>query len=132
MVNAEYDRQYAASPFYRWSVPALSDANPVNMSWETQDTTSKKYLPFNSMRITNNGADDVIVYPNQDLTWAVQVPKGTIIVIDKNAIPAVSSIAIKRGGTTTILADTVIIECWREAVTPESAFQKLHRRFFGG
>lgn len=131
MTQRSYNREYGASPTFKWTNPELSDSNQVNVSWETYNTTSKKYLPFNFTRIVNNGEDDILFYPNQDTNQEILIPKGTIISIDERTIPALSSFAIKRAGSTTITASKIVINCSKQGQDGDSVVSRLHRRLFG-
>lgn len=134
MVNNNYSRQYETSPSFRWTNGSSisSGADPVNVSWESQDTNSKKYLPFNFTRIVNNGEDDINFYPNQDLNSPILVPKGTIITLDRQSLPALSTFAIENAGSTTITASKIVVNNFREGVDGLSIVQKLHKRLLGG
>lgn len=134
VMKASYDRTHAPSKSFRWSNPAtIAPGAEVRVSWEAQDTTSKKYLPFNFTRIVNNAGEDVTFYPNQDTTNAFTVPAGTIITMDRQSVPAVSSFTIVNDDSTnTIQIGEVVVSNSREGVTTDSFVQRLHRRLSRG
>ena len=131
-IQQPYSRVYAASPSYQWTNAAITDSNQLNVSWETYNSDSQKYLPFNFIRIVNNGEDDINFYPNQNTDFIILVPKGTIITIDERTVPALRSFAIKRTGTTNITANKIIVNCSRQAQSTDSIVSRLHERLLGG
>lgn len=129
-MNKTYSREFEASPTFQWTNGAISDSNIISVSWETYNTTSKKYLPFNFTRIVNNGEDDIYFYPNQDTNKSIYVPKGSIMSIDESTIPALSSFSLKRAGTTNITASKIFITNSRQGQTSDSIVSRLHKRLF--
>ena len=125
-----YSRKYEASPTFQWLNSAINDANAINVSWETYNTITQKYLPFNSVTIVNNGEDSIFFYPNQNLDNGFLIPKGTIFSLDSTTLPALSSFSIKRAGSTNITASKIIINCSKEGQTPTSIIERLHKRLF--
>lgn len=125
---SQYTRKYGPSPAFQWTNAEISDDNLINVSWESEDFTSKKYLPFNFTRIINQGEDNIIFYPNQDTSNPFLIVKGTQQTIDRSSLPAVSSFAIKRSGTNTITASKIVVVNSKEAETETSMLQRLHRR----
>lgn len=133
MSSIDYRRKYESSPNYQWeNSSSITDDNLIRVSWETEDTTTQKYLPFNFTRIINNGETDIYFYPNQDEERGFLVPKGTIQSFDGRTIPALSSFAIKRATATTITANKIVISNHKEGQTADSIVQRLHKRVLGG
>lgn len=128
-----YEDQYGQSPTAQWSNSASIVAGAdVRISWESQLTWTKRFLPFDFTRIVNNGESDITFYPNQDDNNAIFVPKGTIISMDRNALPALSSFRIKNmDSVTTITANKIYVNCHKEGQNTDSVVERLHRRLFG-
>ena len=127
----KYERNYGTSPIFSYDNAALTDSNIKNVTWESADATSKKYLPFDSCLISNNGEDDIIVYPNQNSSSGILVRKNTEKAINRNTVPAWSSFGYKRNGTTNITASTVKFSFWKEGVDSDSVARLVHKRIFG-
>jgi len=124
-----YTRKFDVSPSFRWAnASSISSGSALNVSWESYNTASQKYLPFNFTRVVNNGEDDIIFYPNQDTNQGIDVPQGTIITLDRQSIPALGGFRIENAGTTTISASKIVVTNSREGVNTESIVQKFHRR----
>lgn len=128
-----YSRQYENSPQFRWANSGtITVGSYINVSWETEDTTSKKYLPFNLTRIINNASADIIFYPNQNTDSGITVPAGTILTIDRITLPALSTFQIKNSdSSTSITAGQIIVTNSREGQNADSVVQRLHQRLFG-
>lgn len=132
MINNSYSRKNEVSPSFRWANTGtiLTTASDV-VSWESYNTASKKYLPFNFTRIINNGEGDIIFYPNQDMNQGIDIPKGTIITLDRQSVPALSSFKIVNNSAVSITASKIVITNSREGVDGLSIVQKLHKRILG-
>jgi len=132
MINNSYSRQSEVSPSFRWANASsiLASADLI-VSWESYNSASQKYLPFNFTRIINNGESDIIFYPNQDMNQGIDVPKGTMVALDRQTVPALSSFKIVNNGSITISASKIIVTNSREGVNTESIVQKLHKRILG-
>ena len=131
-INQSYSREYEASPSFQWiNASSILAGATVNVSWETEDATTQKYLPFNFTRIVNNGEADLWFYANQQTNKAFYVPAGTIISIDRATLPALSSFTIKNAdGSTSISANKIIVTNSREGQTSDSVIERLHKRLF--
>ena len=130
-MNDTYQREYDASPSYQWyNAGQLASGSVISMSWETYNTVTKKYLPFNLTRIVNNGESDIWFYPNQNMNNGIYVPKGTILTMDFNFLPALSYFAIKNAQTTTITVGKIIVTCSKQGQSADSIVSRLHKRLF--
>jgi len=132
MIKQSYTREFGASPSFIWKNAEIAVANQINVSWETYNTASQKYLPFNYVRIVNNGEADIWFYPNQDTSNPHYITKGSIVSYDRRTIPALSSFAVKRATATTITADKIIISCSKELEGTDSIVARLHKRLTRG
>ena len=131
MIKKSYERNFEESPRFNYENPELAVGGSDVISWETKDSRSQKYLPFNFTRIVNNGEDDIWFVPNQDSNNKILVIKGTIISLDRSSLPAVSSFKIENAGTNIISASKIIITNSREGVTGDSVVERLHKRLLG-
>lgn len=130
-INKTYQREFESSPSFQWTnAGTILTTKDFNVSWESQDANSIKYLPFNFTRIINNSSYDIIFYPNQDANNPITVPSGTIQSIDKRTLPAVHSFKIKNNGTGSITAGQIVITNSREGQTGDSIVERLHKRLF--
>lgn len=131
MANDNYARTYEASPQYQWSnASTITSGSDLNVSWETQDRTSQKYLPFNFTRIVNNSGEDITFYPNQG-SRGILCPAGTIQSIDARSIPALSSFRVLNSGTGTIGANEIVVTNSRTGQDIDSIIERVHKRLFG-
>lgn len=127
-----YSRNFEASPSFQWSnASQITTGATLTVSWETYNTSSQKYLPFNFTRIVNNSSEDIIFYPQQDSNQSYTIPSGTIITIDKRSIPAIDKFSIKNNGAGNVGAGEIIINNSREGQSTDSIVERLHERLFG-
>lgn len=131
MYGRSYGRDFEASPFFQWkNNNALSSGSKVGIDWEFYNTKSKKYLPFNTTRIINNGEYDINFYPNKNEDNPILVVKGTIISLDKSSLPALSSFLIENLGDADITANKIVVTNSREGQTQDSVISRLHQKLF--
>lgn len=128
MMKKNYDRKFAPSPRFQWENAELTVGSVESNSWETKDRRSQKYLPFNFTRIVNNGESDIWFYANQSLNNAIFVPKGTIISLDRESLPAISSFKIENAGTVTISASKIVVTNSRSGEDVDTVVSRLHKR----
>lgn len=132
MMEKTYSREYEASPSFTWLNSSLAIGSTQILDWETYNSSSVKYLPFNFIRIINNGEDDIWIYPQQDSSRKFLVPKGTFSSISRATIPALTSCSIVHAGSTSnISASKIIITCSKEGETTDSIVSRLHKRLYG-
>lgn len=132
MIQKSYSRKSEVSPSFRWANASSITAGAYTVaSWESYNSASQKYLPFNFTRIINNGEGDIIFYPNQDTSQGIDVPKGTIISLDRQSVPALSSFRIENVSGVDITSGKIVITNSREGVDSETIVQKVHKRIFG-
>lgn len=128
----DYNRIYDASPSFQWINSAqLTVGSTISSAWESYNSTTQKYLPFNMTRIVNNGEDDIYFYPNENSGQKIFIPKGTIITMDFNFLPALRTFTIAHAGSTsTISANKIIVTCSRQGQNSDSIVARLHKRLF--
>lgn len=129
--TAEYARKFETSPIFRQRNTATITANSYfNYDWEVSSPSeAKKYLPFNLLIVTNNNTSSPMeLYINGDVLPVKYIPAGTIVTIDRDTIPAFSSVVLKNIGSTTIAIGEIEIVAQREAIKPEEMAQNLHKR----
>ena len=132
---AEYSRVYETSPIFRQRNTATIATNAYfTYNWEISEPTgAKKYLPFNLLIITNNNTSSALeLYINGDVLPVKYIPAGVIVSIDRDTIPAFTSVVLKNIGSTTIAIGELEIVAQREAIKPEQIAQNLHKDFYGG
>jgi hypothetical protein len=132
IIDNEYGREFDASPQYIWiNATTIAASATRAVDWESYNSDSKRFLPFNFTRLVNNSSVDIWFYPNQDTNKGLFIPKGTILSMDKNALPALSSFSIKNNdGSTATGTNNIIMTCSREAQTADSVVARLHKRLF--
>ena len=128
VLKTTYDRQYGASRRFSHTNASLASGAVHFFNWEDEDGTSRKYLPFNEIRIINNSSQALIVYPNQDQSNPNHVPAGTISSLNRYNVPAVWGIGYKNNGTSTINAGEIIIESAKSGEELDTVFSRTHRR----
>jgi len=128
--KTNYRRTYEASPIYRFRNSALSPAESETFDIGEREKTSQKWLPLTNLRIVNNSAYNLILFPNQQQEGMV-IPAGTILSFDRKTIPALYSFRIQNiDSSNTINADLIDISVWKEAVEFDQAFAQMHKAFF--
>lgn len=129
----QFNRKYGVSPAFQYkNASSITAGSYLNIHWESQNANALNYLPFNLTRIINNGEDVITFYPNQDTSNAILVPSGTIITIDRQTIPALTSFRIENSGTNTISANKIFVTSSKEGENADSVVQRLFNRFMGG
>lgn len=130
IINNNFSRKEDSSPSFKWiNASSLATNETINVSWESYNSTSQKYLPFNLTRIINNSTSAIEFYPNQDTSNIFIVSANTIQTIDRASIPAITNFRIKALGA--INASEIIVTNSREAITADSLVQRTYKRIFG-
>lgn len=129
-----YNRNYGRSPTFNFkNVTTIAPSSLYLLDIESVSNTARKYLPFNYLRIINQSGVDVELYLNQNADDIFLIPNGTIQVIDKVSAPAIRSFAIKNIDTsTTISANTIRVEVFKEDVGIDDVANKVFRFFKSG
>lgn len=127
--RSSYYRTSEESPIFPFKNSSLTAGSYELFDFETDNTITQKYLPFTSMQIINNSNEEIYIYINQGSN-AKAIPSGTIITFERGIIPALRSVKIYNAGSGTIAENEVEISVWKEGVTVDQAFKKMHRAFF--
>lgn len=129
-----YNRTYGRSPTFNFkNDTTIAPSALYLLDIESVSNTARKYLPFNYLRIINQSGVDVELYLNQNADDIFLIPNGTIQVIDKVSAPAIRSFALKNIDTsTTISANTIRVEVFKEDVGIDDVANKMFRFFKGG
>lgn len=131
--NQPYSRKYAPSPPFQYSnASSISSTNQVNVSWESYNTSSKKYLPFNFVTFSNNSNVGVTILPNQDASHPLYIPAKTIISVDESSVQAWYSFGFVPDSSTTINANELKFTFSKSGQKFDSIAQRAHERIFGG
>jgi len=126
----KYYRTYEASPIFSFRNEAITTLSQWLIDIHSDEPTSGKYGTFTNLSITNNSNYDIYVYLNQFKKDTKVIPAGTIITFDRKTIPALRSLIIYNSGAGTINANEVEVAVWKEGITQDQAFAKLHKAFF--
>lgn len=128
--NNSFSRKEDSSPSFKWiNASSLATNETLNVSWESYNSSSQKYLPFNLTRIINSSSSAIEFYPNQDTSNVFIISANTIQTIDRSSIPAITNFRIKALGA--ISAGKLIITNSRESITADSLVQRTYKRIFG-
>lgn len=132
MTYAKYKRANYPSPHY----PATSGSIAASGSWiydyESSQSATQKYLPFNFVTVTNNSNVSIKFYPNQLSAYAQIIPSGVIRTYDKRSIPAFHSFKIVNlSASTGISANEVEIVAWRTAYDEDDLILSIHKKVMG-
>lgn len=129
---SKYNRKFGPSPlFSAQNSSAIAASSIWYYDFSEQESASQKYLPFDSVIVTNNSSHTIKFYPNQDKRFKL-VAAGSIAVFDKNSIPALRTFKIENVGSGEISANQLEVAVQRETIGGETAFQKAHKFFFDG
>ena len=131
-VSTAYRRKYDTSPIFQFSNGAVTASGFEVIDIELDKPTAWKYAPFTNLKISNNSGNEIILFPNQDQTQAISILSGTIQVLDQKTIRGLTSFSYQNKGSTTLTANTIRFEVWKEAPTTDLLVQNIHRRLFGG
>ena len=127
--RGSYYRTYEESPIFSFKNSSLITGSYELIDFEKDNNVTQKYLPFTNLQIINNSSETIYIYINQG-NIAKVIPSGTILTFDKSVIPACRSINIYNAGTGTIAVNEVEVSVWKEGVTIDNAFKKMHKAFF--
>jgi hypothetical protein len=120
-------RDIEGTPIFTARNPELT-ANAIwTYDFESDASTSKKYLPFNEFTIQNNGEDAVKFYINQDKNNYKIILKGTIVTISGKAL---FSFRVENIGTTTITANKIDVSCERTGMTSDEFSKAISKNVF--
>jgi len=131
MSDMSYYRTYEASPIFSFKNSAtITAGKQILVDVHKDMPASKKYGAFNNLTVTNNSSYDVYIYLNQDKTNSKVIPSGTILTFDRKTIPALRSLIVYNSGSGTIAINEIEVAVWKEGITQDQAFAKMHKAFF--
>ncbi len=131
---SSYNRQHGTSPTYSYSNSAEISASAITtIDLEIDFPQSQKYMPLNMVNIINNSQDcDIKIYINQSENSSIVIARKSTVQIDKAVFPAIRSFKVENLSSDTAIAiGELNILSWKEGVTFESVFQRMHRRLSG-
>ena len=130
MIPRSYSRGFESSPQFDFTNSnSVTATVPLAIDMETQEPTSKKYLPMTDIEIINNSTVGLIFYPNQDRTRTYRIPAGVIKTFDVKDIPAFSTgLIFTKSGTAT--ANQIEVTIWKRGVTQDVMSQIQHKKLF--
>lgn len=108
------------------NIGALGSSSRLTYNIADRQPTWVKYLPFNSMTITNDSSSDIVFYINMDTTRATAVPSGTIKTIEGYGI---SSFVITNDATA-ITDGQVRIDFERVGMVSDNFSKALSKNVF--
>ena len=127
--KGSYYRTYEASPIYTFLNASLTTLKTWLIDPATENKATQKHLPFNTMQVINNSSYDIYIYVNQGKIAKV-IPSGTIMTFTRDTVPAIRNIKVYNAGTGTIAENEIEISLWKEGVTFDNAFARLHKALF--
>lgn len=129
--SSNYFREFK-SPIFNFSNTAtiLTTARLVIDYYES-NTATQKYGSFNYVRVVNNSAQDIILYPNQDTSHPIFIPADNITTLDSTIIPNTTSLLIVNNGSGTIAVSEIQIQIWKDLTDIQTLASNLHKRLFG-
>lgn len=129
-----YGRKYDVSPIFSFvnSGTIIAQAEVI-IDFETEKPKTLKYLPFNTLNILNNSAEEIIVYINQKRDRPIKVPPNVIFPIDNTIAPSISSILWKNNhASDSISANEIQFLVSKDNVTTDLLAKRLHQIIFRG
>jgi len=127
--RSQYRRTEEASPIFEYSAGVIVASASLIYDIGEDDTKTKKYLPLSNIRIVNNSTENIVIFINQR-TEGFTIPAGTIISLDKGTIPSFYSIKITNISATDTSAGEIKISVWRESLTIDDAYRRMHKAFY--
>jgi len=130
-LKGSYYRTYEDSPIFYNNLGAIATSGKVLIDFETDHPTSKKFFPLTNIQIINGSSADVIFYPNQQSSGFV-IAQGTSVVFDRKSLGGgLRSFKITNSSSSVTINDKEIeTNAWRESVTIEQGYEKLHKALF--
>ena len=130
-MNIKYDRFYEASPVANITIDeSIAAGASYILDVENDDSSYKKYLPFNFLVVTNTSSQPLKVHLDQSTRRSHIVAGNAEKVFDASVLGAWSSLRIENIGAGAVSAGEVIIQGQRQAQTADSMLSRIHRRLF--
>lgn len=122
-------RDISGTQVFQYLFASISASASFTLDIAEDKPTWKKYLPFNSVTITNNGGTDVMIYINQDLNNALYVPSGTIKNFTNESFGIWSLKVTNLNGSTATTSNQLVAEFERVGMTTNKFVKNLAERF---
>lgn len=126
-----YNRRYKSPPFNFSNSGTIAATEKKLFDFHRDDTTSEKYGSFNNLRISNTSSSEILVYLNQNTSNVLSVPSGSVISADQEVIGGVTSILIENVGSSSITANQIRVQVWKDLQQIENVAANIHKKFFG-
>lgn len=129
--KTSYYRTYEDSPNFYKNLGVFNPTETKLTDFETEFPNSVKFFPITNIQIINGSGADIIFYPNQRSNGFV-IPNNSSQVFDRKALAGgLRSFKITNTSTSITIADKELeVNFWREGITMERAFEKMHKAFF--
>lgn len=126
-----YYRQYEDSPVFYKNLGAISAGASSLTDLEIEFPQSKKFFPITNVQIINGSSVDIIFYPNQRSSGFV-IPNGSSTIFDRRSLGGgVRSFKVTNTSSSTAINDKEVeVNFWREGITVDKSFEKLHKALF--
>lgn len=123
-----YYREYQDSPNFYINIGSLGTSSSTLVDLAEDLPETQKFLPLTTLQIVNSSNSDILLYFNQKSNGRV-VPANTSATYDKQALGGgIRSIKILNSSTSNAIADKEVeLNVWREAISVNNAFRKLHK-----
>lgn len=132
-IKDSYARTYGESPIFEFkNAGAIATTKEVLFDFHRDTPATAKYGAFNSIRISNDSDENIILYPNQNRSRAIFLASGTVTSVDRKTIPALRSVIVYNSSATSISANEIRIEVWKEGVVMDSAVADIHKMIVRG
>ena len=125
-----YNREFDRSPIFQFTNSGTIVAGATHLiDIHSDNTKTKKYGAFSNLRITNNSDEDIMMYINQNRNKGIFIASKSIIEMDANVLGGgvISFIVENLHATTTISANEIRTEVWKEGVTTDSTVKEAHK-----
>lgn len=123
-------RDISGTPILTYKVGSISASSSFIFDIAEDKPVWKKYLPFNSVTVINNGGQAIDVFINQTLENFLHLPNGVIQTYTGDV--GIWSLKITNlSATTATTANQIVMQFEREGVTSDSLAKRLASGLLG-
>lgn len=134
VAKKSYDREFGTSPVFSFSNSGSIAAGATDLiDFESQNSATGKYLPFNILEVVNSSSVKIKIYPNQDRNRAIVVPSGVTKVLTQDTIRFIRSVLIENADSATaVAAGEIDFLVQRDVTNVDSMVKQIHKKVVGG
>lgn len=126
-----YYRKYEDSPVFYKNLGVINAGKTKLTDIGIEFPDANKFFPMTNIQIINGSSVDIIFYPNQRSSGFV-IPNGSSTIFDRRSLSGgLRSFNVSNTSSTVNINDKEVeVNFWREGITIDKSFEKLHKALF--